>query len=314
MWQVLWKKVSREVQVRGAFWLTEDEKRALERRLRGREEHRKLELADYVIVSFGKSGRTWLRMLLSRFYQVRYGLSESSFIGFDNLSRKHSKIPRVFFTHDNYLRDFTLDGTTKKSFYDKKVILLVRDPRDTAVSQFFQWKYRMRKSKKGLNNYPEHGSDIDAFNFVMNSEAGLNKVINFLNEWSSELENIDNILIVRYEDLRAETVRQLDRTLRFMGESPTGEEVADCVSFASVENMRRLEEKQVFWLAGSRMKPKDKADPNTYKVRRAKVGGYRDYFDDNQVDQIEARIEREVLPGFGYSPTEQQKNSVAAAS
>ena len=44
--------------------------------------------------------------------------------------------------------------------------------------------------------------------------------------------------------------------------------------------MRKLEEKSTFWLAGSRMKPGDKANPNSFKVRRAKVGGYRDYFDD----------------------------------
>jgi hypothetical protein len=40
----------------------------LERWLRGREDWRKLRLADAVVVSFGKSGRTWLRVLLSRVY------------------------------------------------------------------------------------------------------------------------------------------------------------------------------------------------------------------------------------------------------
>jgi len=312
MWQVLWKRISREAQVRGAFWLSDEQRRAFERRLRGREEQRKLELADYVVVSFGKSGRTWLRMLLSRFYQIRFGLSEASFIGFDNLTRKHSSIPRVFFTHDNYLRDHTGFGKKKNSFYGKKVVLLVRDPRDTAVSQFFQWKYRMRRSKKSLNDYPEHGRDIDIYDFVMNSDAGLNKVIGFLNEWAAELDNIESILIVRYEDLRNDTAGQLDRTLRFMGETPSDDELSDCVAFASVENMRRLEEKQVFWLAGNRMKPKDRDDPNSYKVRRAKVGGYRDYFDDEQVAQIEAKVARELLPGFGYAARERSPDSLAA--
>ncbi len=35
-------------------------------------------------------------------------------------------------------------------------------------------------------------------------------------------------------------------------------------------------------------------------MRRAKVGGYRDYFDDEQVRQIDAFVDRHLLPGFGY--------------
>ena len=110
----LWKRIYREVALFFAFFLPAERKRKLERWLRGKEEFRKLELADVVVVSFGKSGRTWLRVLLSRFFQLRFGLSPSAFIGFDNLNRRDPGIPRVFFTHDNYLRDYTgnLDSKT----------------------------------------------------------------------------------------------------------------------------------------------------------------------------------------------------------
>ncbi|HEX5078276.1 MAG TPA: hypothetical protein VFV80_03940, partial [Geminicoccaceae bacterium] len=46
--------------------------KAIGRWVRGREEHRKLQRADYVLMSWGKSGRTWLRVMLSRFYQLAY--------------------------------------------------------------------------------------------------------------------------------------------------------------------------------------------------------------------------------------------------
>ncbi|MEA2080777.1 MAG: hypothetical protein U9P00_13170 [Pseudomonadota bacterium] len=46
--------------------------------------------------------------------------------------------------------------------------MLVRDPRDVAVSQFFQWKYRMRSHKILLNQYPAHGEDVTTFDFVTN--------------------------------------------------------------------------------------------------------------------------------------------------
>jgi alcohol sulfotransferase len=64
--------------------------------------------------------------------------------------------------------------------------------------------------------------------------------------------------------------------------------------------MKKLEEKNAFKSSGSRLVPGKKGDPNTYKVRRAKVGGYRDYFDDEQLAQIDAMVEETMLPDFGY--------------
>jgi hypothetical protein len=312
MLHVLWKKLTRELTLLLCFWLSPEKKRALERRLRGREEARKLALADVVVVSFGKSGRTWLRVMLSRFYQLRYGLKSSAFIGFDNLNRKHAGIPRIFFTHDNYLRDYTGHTGDKSDFYDKKVVLLVRDPADVAVSQFHQWKFRMRPGKKSLNKYPEHGTDVPIFDFVTDPDSGLAKVIDFTNAWARELPKIREILVVRYEDLRADTGGELERALRFIGDSPTEAELKDCVEFASVENMRALETKRVFWLSGSRMMAKDKNNPNSFKVRRAKVGGWRDYFEPEQVSRIEREIEQGLLPGFGYLQSEKAAATRAA--
>ena len=48
-------------------------------------------------------------------------------------------IPRIRFTHDRYISDYTGNRDSKRDFYRKKVILLVRDPRDVAVSNYFQW-------------------------------------------------------------------------------------------------------------------------------------------------------------------------------
>jgi hypothetical protein len=307
----IWKRVSREVILFFAFFLPPERKHALERRLRGKEEFRKLQLADVVIVSFGKSGRTWLRVLLSRFFQLRFGLRPSAFIGFDNLHRKNDGIPRVFFTHDNYLRDYTGNTDSKRDFYGKKVVLLVRQPGDVAVSQFHQWKFRMRPHKKGLNKYPEHGREVDVFSFAVDEDAGLPKVIDFMNAWARELPRLEQILIVRYEDLRADTAGQLRRVLEFMGQQPSEADLADCVAFASVENMRKLEEKSAFWLAGSRMKPGDKANPESFKVRRAKVGGYRDYFDETQAARLDAITEERLLPGFGYLDSERRQAAPA---
>lgn len=292
------------------FFLPEDKRIGFERWLRGWDECRKLRQADCVIVSFGKSGRTWLRVMLSRFYQVKYGLSQRSFLGFDNFHRKNAAIPRIFFTHDNYIKDYTGHADSKVDFYGKKVILLARDPRDVAVSQFFQWKHRMRPIKKALNQYPT--DDISVFDFVARHDAGLRRVIDFMNDWSRETSRIEHMLVVRYEDMRARPAEALQRIVAFIGTPGSEEQIREAVEFASYDNMKKLEEKKVFWLSGRRMLPKDRKNPDSFKVRRAKVGGYRDYFDDAQIAEIDAQVRDRLDPVFGYGDSGAVERAVNA--
>jgi hypothetical protein len=272
--------------------------RALERWLRGREDWRKLRVADAVVVSFGKSGRTWLRVLLSRVYQLQHGLGERAVIGFDNLHHQAAGVPKIMFTHDNYVKDYTGHRASKADFYDKKVVFLARDPRDVAVSQYFQWKYRMKPNKKEINAYPT--DDLSPYAFVM-SDAGLPKVIEFMNLWAEEARNIKDFMIVRYEDLRARPQETLARVLEFLGTPGSAAQIADAVNFASYDNMKQMEQQRVFWLSGGRLVPKDRSNPNSYKVRRGKVAGYRDDFDPAQLARIDRLVETTLDPLYGYT-------------
>ena len=281
-------------------FVSKDATRRLERWLRGREDYRKLRIADAVVVSFGKSGRTWLRVLLSRIYQLQHGLGERAVIGFDNLHHQTGAVPKIMFTHDNYVKDYTGHRDSKADFYDKKVVFLARDPRDVAVSQYFQWKYRMKPNKKDINAYPT--ADLSPFDFVM-SDAGLPKVIEFMNLWAKEAPKINEFMIVRYEDLRAAPKATLGRLLEFLGTPASETQIADAVRFASLDNMRRMEQQRVFWLSGGRLVPKDRSNPNSYKVRRGKVAGYRDDFAAAQLAEIDRLVETTLSPVYGYTGT-----------
>ena len=285
-------------------FLPQSKAHALERWRRGREEFWKYNRCEYVFASYGKSGRTWVRVMISRYYQLVYKLPDNILMGFDNYHRLNSEIPRIFFTHDNYLRGYTGNLESKKDFYDKKTVLLVRKPQDVAVSQFFQWKYRMRPAKKAMNKYPAHEAEISVYDFVKDDNQGLSHIIDFMNGWARELPNIRQLLVVRYEDLRAQPEREMGRIVQFLGMEPDEALLRDTVEFASVENMRKKEQENYFWRSGSRVKAKDVNDPNTYKVRKAKVGGYRDYFDDDQVAELDAMVDSRLLPVFGYTSAE----------
>jgi hypothetical protein len=293
-------RVVREIVVKAAGLLPASKRVRVRRRARGREDARNLARADFAVVSHGKSGRTWLSVMLSRFFQLRYGLSERSLLIFDNLHRKNRAIPKILFTHDNYIRDYTGAGTGKAAFYDKPTALLVRNPADVAVSQYFQWRHRMLPHKKVLNGYPAHGAEVSIFDFVMHERQGLERVVEFMNEWAKELPRLRTKLIIRYEDMRARPEAELRRLLTWMELTPTDAEVKQAVEFAAFENLKKLEQKRVFWWSGTRMVPGQKGNPDSFKVRRAKVGGYRDYFDDEQVRQIDEYVRTHLDPVYGY--------------
>jgi hypothetical protein len=285
----------------GSLVLPRDTGIRFERWFRGYEEKKKLDAADSAIVSFGKSGHTWVRVLLWRYFARKNGYATDSISGFNEFRDRHPNVPVLFFTHDNYLKDwFGHDG--KAEIYGKlPVVLLVRDPRDTAVSQFFQWKHRMEPRKKVINDYPLP-DDTTVQDFIAGDKAGVPKIIEFMNAWAAAAPKIQKLLVVRYEDLRADTATQLRRIVEFLGEQPTDADLADAVGFASIDNMRRMETENANKSGGQRsMKPGNADDPSSFKVRRGKVGGWRDYVTEEQAQALDRMVRETLDPVYGYS-------------
>ncbi len=283
-------------------FLPEGRRIQVERWLRGRDETRRLASADLVVVSFGKSGRTWLRVMVSRYYQLVHAIPEQILMGFSNYHQLQAEIPKILFTHDNFIKDYTGELDSKAAFYQKKVVLLVRNPKDVAVSLYFQWLHRMRPEKMNLNGFPPQGAKVSPYEFVMDPNRGISMIIAFLNLWARESTRVENLLIVRYEDMRKDASGALRRILAFAADGRPIDELAlgQAVDYASVENMRKLEESAAFERSGGRMRPGNPDDPDSFKVRRAKVGGYRDYFSEAETAEIDALVQRDLSPLFGY--------------
>ena len=284
----------------GAAILPLDTGIRFERWFRGYEEKKKLDAADGVIASFGKSGRTWLRVLLWRYFAKKNGFASDSISSFDEFRHKYANVPVLFFTHDNYLKDYLGHDRKAEIYRNLPVVLLVRDPRDTAVSQFFQWKHRMVARKKVINGYPL--GDVSVHDFIAGEEAGIPKIISFMNDWAEEIGKMPKLLVVKYEDLRADTKGELRRILAFFGQHPADAELEDAVNFASIENMRRMEIENAKKAGAQRsMKPGDANDPSSFKVRRGKVGGWHDYVTEEQAAALDRMVREKLNPVYGYN-------------
>ncbi|MFP6654030.1 MAG: sulfotransferase domain-containing protein [Myxococcota bacterium] len=301
MFKPILKRLSRFYVRKSRFLLPRSQRDDAEKRLRGRIEKNRLAEANCVVVSPGNSGRTWLRVMLDGFDQATQNRDTESAVDFDEPSRADPSIPKILFTHDSFLRFYTENPDSKADYYDKRVVLLVRHPADVAVSRYFQWKHRAKPRKVRLLGLPDQREDLSLFDFVMDSSIGLEHILDFMRRWDREIPRCKDLIVLRYEDLRQDPSAELEKFLDFMGASRLPEQIDAAVEYGSFENMKKREAETGSSTGGVRVRPGDRDNKDSYKVRRGKVGGYRDYFDDAELDKIETLIAKDLPDRFGYA-------------
>ena len=93
---------------------------------------------DAMFLSYPKSGRTWLRMMLGRTLQEHFGLDKAGAdpLNLLALARQKPGVPRIQVAHDDLpqLRRPEELQTGRKEYRGCRVIFMVRDPRDRATA------------------------------------------------------------------------------------------------------------------------------------------------------------------------------------
>ena len=135
--------------------------------------------ADAIIVSFPKSGRTYIRAMLARLYQQHFGIDERSLLEFPVLRKASPEVPRVLFTHGGDSMRAPVDiGLVAEPYLGRRPILIVRHPGDIAVSRYYHLKHRSRdKARRRLA-----GQKLETF--VWTSEGGIPSIVKSLNQFA----------------------------------------------------------------------------------------------------------------------------------
>jgi hypothetical protein len=282
---------------------------AARRRALARLELAKAKRTGLLIIGHPKSGNTWLRTMLSRLYQVRHGLPASLIVTSDELARRHPAIPRISATNGYYSYEGAVGAALapdapESPLRHKPIVFLARHPSDIAVSWFFQFTKRQSAHKQELiNHFIDHPIDrrtIAMWDFVRHSDIGLPFLIDYLNTWERNVAHLPRAITVRYEDLRAQPRETLQRIGVLMGETFADAEFDEAVAFGAFDNLKRLERQGFFRQGGLTLRNPN--DPESFKVRRAKVGGYKDYFTAAQAAELEDLVRDRLAPAFGYNP------------
>jgi hypothetical protein len=251
------------------------------------QEYKKLQATDAFIVSYPKCGRTWLRLLLGKLLQQQFGFAEDQrLLELRALTAALPGVPTVDISHDDYPHWKPADAVerTKQRYRARKVVFLMRDPRDTLVSYYFQ--YTHRGDRKLANDAAFDGTISD---FIRHRIGGIDSLAAFYNAWAEQRSAPAGFLALRYEDLHAEPVNALRRLSAFLGFPEAGEETLQrAVSYCSFDNMRRMEKENA--LQSARLAAPDRNDPESFKVRRGKVAGYRDYLGEADLRFLDSKI------------------------
>jgi alcohol sulfotransferase len=271
-----------------------------DRRRRGRKLLARARTADVAIVSVAKSGRTWLRAMISHLYHQRFGVPEQALINFDDFHALNRAIPRIFFTGviatDRAPSGRPWAGEVAKA---AKMVLLMRDPRDVAVSFYFQMTGRATDRELARKGVADRAAllEMPLFDFLCDERLGVPRAVRFLEDWSAATARHPCAHVISYESLRADTAAAFGALARFLDPEVSEAEIAAAVAFGDFGLMQAREREGFF--ASDRLRPADAADTETFKVRRGKIGGYRDYLDPDQIIAIDRLVPPALRLGAG---------------
>lgn len=257
---------------------------------------RELSRADAIIISIPKSGRTWVRTFLNAYFAYKKGKQFS----LDFTDRSDAGVPRIVFSHDRFehrtkgnawarLRGKYL--VPKRSLRHAPIVLLARDPRDAFVSYFVQATRRNPATPRDIKALPIH-------DLLRHPRFGIAAMVEVMNGWIEEFGERSHFSIVRYEELHADPPRAFHGLLRALGEQEIDDAVfGPALDFSDFRNMQRMEAAGEF--GAKILQPRDRDDPETFKVRQGKVGGFREYLSPED-QEYAARICAGLNPRFGY--------------
>jgi hypothetical protein len=248
---------------------------------------------DTFLVSYPKSGNTWVRFLLANL------IYPNEAVGFANINRllpspdalsrrflKKLPRPRILKSHEPYDRRY------------QKVIYLVRDPRDVVISEYhFNLKKRYIDPDVSLEEFSKR--------FLRGETTPYGSWWEHAASWIAPRQGNPAFLLVRYEDLLADSIGETRKIAQFLDISADDERLRKAVERSSANRMRELEKQQADQWTGTK---------NTRLeipfVRAAKSGGWKEALPTPLAEQIEAAW-APLMKFLGYELQSRREDEVA---
>jgi len=224
-----------------------------------------------LIADYGRSGQGWLSYMLcyilnAKYIEPYYFLSGALYTEDKELrnitsgdlpGREESAYSMVIKTHELPAANFHLTD---------KVIFLMRDPRDVAVSAYFMYRVTIAEdSNTSLKNNIFYLIHRFKFTSFMHTAFKWRK---FFRTWTTRKDI--SLYSLRYEDLLTETEKTLKNILGYLEVSVPDSLVREAIQTFSFEK-----------LAGRKRGEEDNANPT---FRKGIIGDYKNHF--SRIDRM----------------------------
>lgn len=247
-------------------------------------------------VSFPKSGRTWIELMTAYAISSLSGLDIRETLDNHPKSYRHHMtnelLPFVSFSHGHNNFEICKGNTFPSEFYrGKRVVLLVRDPRDTIISNYYYQKWHHELFDGTVTDfihYPYQMADDKA------SRYGIAPMINYMNAWIDNQPLFDDLYVLQYEDMKADIEATLVQYFEHIAMPMSQQLLDDTVAYGSFDNMRKLEESnELGWyaLGGA-------GSEKGFKTRKGKSGDYRQELSIEDIKFIDDYITTHLSPRF----------------
>jgi len=238
---------------------------------------------DTFLVSFPRSGNTWTRFLVCNLINPDDPV---------NFAKLESRIPEIYDVTDRNLRAFPRPRIIKShECFDpryKKIIYIVRDPRDVLISYYeFQLKRRVITEECSLEKFVPRFMESEI-------EPKTGSWRDHVVSWTATRGGEKNFLLLRYEDMIADTQKESTKIASFLGFDTSAERIARAVALSSADRMRKLEKEQ-----SRQWKETKKTRQDKPFVRKAVSGGWKTFLPERCVAQIESAW-GDVMRSVGY--------------